>query len=174
MKVLLDCWSFLSSWDLLSSRREKSRRDGFMGFHLQPLLLLAPDQPSAGLASMMLSSERVFPNFVSSKANAFFSPRRLLTPPYAHEILVNRCVQELTLVRLNTWLWLLLLPSLAKAAILLKHKTWQVCTCTDLFLGSLYYTHLQRCCHLCFLHIHSPLGKPRIAKLHIASEVIYL
>lgn len=94
-----------------------------MWFHLQPLLLLAPDRPSSELASMMLSSKRVFQNFVSSKANAFFAPRRLLTPPCAHEILVNRRVQEPTLVRLNTWLWLLLLPSLAKAAILLKHKT---------------------------------------------------
>lgn len=31
-----------------------------MWFHLQPLLLLAPDQPSAELAPMMLSSQTIF------------------------------------------------------------------------------------------------------------------
>lgn len=142
MVWILDCWSFSSSWDLVSIRREKSRRAEVMWFHTQPLLLLAPDQPSAELAPMIFSSQTIFK--MGFTKNSYLLKQK---PSFHLKVLWHSLMHMKSLstdVCKNTWktenvIWVLLLPSLAKAVILLTHKSMTGMH-MHRFLGSLYYT----------------------------------
>lgn len=121
---------------------------------------------------------RQYPKWVLPKLCIFWSKSLLFTSVFWPSLMHMKPLSAAVCKHLHLTDWI---PAMAavtafsgKSCNFLIHKSMTGMHMHRFFLGSLYSTHLQRCCHLCFLHICSPLGKPRMAKPRFASELLYL